>query len=157
MFKISRRMDYAVRIMIELGSVPSTERVMSETLSSQSGVPEAFLRKIIADLARSGLINTYAGPRGGIALSRLAEAITLLDIFEAIEGPVCLNPCILRPEECARSRTCASLGFWDQMQSMIVGELGRASLLSLVQESLARREKEDCTVNPRLTQITEEG
>ena len=143
MFKISRRMDYAVRIMLQLGMAGMDVRVMSDLLSKQSGVPAAFLRKIIADLGKAQLVRSYAGPTGGITLARQPQEITVLDIYQAVEGPVCLNMCLLDPALCARSATCSSLDFWDHLQRMIMKELEDATLDTLLDQALALR------LNPR--------
>jgi Rrf2 family protein len=70
-------------------------------------VPREYLAKIIQKLAQAGIVTTHRGVGGGIALARPPEEITLLDIIEAIEGPVALNSCIIRPGECPREGYCA--------------------------------------------------
>lgn len=143
MFKISRRMDYAVRMMLQLGIAGIDTRMMSDQLSLLSGVPAAFLRKIIADLGKAQLVRSYPGPTGGITLARPPQQITVLDIYQAVEGPVCLNMCLLDPAFCARSATCSSLDFWDHLQSKIVRELEDVTLDTLLDQAVALR------LNPR--------
>ena len=135
MFQVSRRVDYAVRIMIELGMQPSDTFMSARRVSARTAVPKAFLHKITADLVRSGLISTQTGPTGGLALQKACCDITMLHIIEAIEGPVCLNICLLRPQECNRDRICPGHDVWGRLQSLVIAELEKTTLADLVVEA----------------------
>jgi Rrf2 family protein len=147
MFQISRRVDYAVRIMIELGLQPSGAFLSARRLSARTAVPKAFLHKITAELVRANLIHTQTGPSGGLTLQEDISQIDLLQIIEAIEGPVCLNICLVRPQECNRDRVCPGHEVWAHLQTMIVAELRQTTLAALVSE--AKRLK----VQPRKTPV----
>lgn len=95
----------------------------------------AFLHKIVRDLVRAGLVRTYPGPSGGLELGRPAATINLLGILEAIDGPVCLNMCLLRPKECSRDLICPAHRFWGRLQAKVVQEMEDATLDSLVAEA----------------------
>lgn len=135
MFQVSRRVDYAVRIMIELGMQPSSAFLSARRVSARTAVPKAFLHKITADLVRSNLITTQTGPTGGLALQKECSQINMLDIVEAIEGPVCLNICLLRPNECNRDRICPGHDVWGRLQRMLIAELQSTNLADLVAEA----------------------
>lgn len=135
MFQISRRVDYAVRIMIELGLQPAGAFLSARRVSARTAVPKAFLHKITADLVRANLIQTQTGPSGGLALQRDISEINLLQTVEAIEGPVCLNICLVRPQECNRDRVCPGHEVWGRLQMMIVAELRNTTLDVLVEEA----------------------
>jgi len=141
MFQISRRADYAVRIMVELGARPMGEYVPAREVSRLTNVSKTFLHKIAVDLSRGGLIRTQAGPAGGLTLARSAQKINLLQILETVEGPLCLNSCLLRPEECPRDLTCPAHGFWARMQTMLAKELSSTILDQLVAEAAALKEQ----------------
>lgn len=134
MFQITRRIDYAVRIMLELGDQPEGQRINAQEVARRTGVPQAFLHKIVADLVKSGLVRTFSGPTGGLVLSRPAASINMLHIVESINGPICLNTCLLRPNECPRDVTCPGHGFWGQLQESIVQQLQDATLDVLAAE-----------------------
>lgn len=134
MFPLSRRADYAVRIMLELGDQTGKQRVPANQVAQQTGVPLPFLRKIVADLAKGGLVRAFSGPTGGLELGRPAESINLLHILEAMEGPVCLNVCILRPEECLHNPGCPVHNFLGRLQASIIQQLQEATLDKLVAE-----------------------
>ncbi|WP_420630879.1 RrF2 family transcriptional regulator [Candidatus Leptofilum sp.] len=135
MFQISRRADYAVRIMIELGMQAEGMFLSARHISAKTAVPKAFLHKITADLVRAGLIETQTGPYGGLSLQKPCSEINLLHVIEAIEGPVCLNICLIRPQECNRDRFCPAHDVWGKLQLMIVNELQAKTLADLVAEA----------------------
>lgn len=146
MFQVSRRVDYAVRIMIELGMQPSGTFMSARRVSARTAVPKAFLHKITADLVRTNLIMTQTGPTGGLALQQACSEISLLNIIEAIEGPICLNICLLRPQECNRDRICPGHDVWGRLQTMVVNELRNTNLAALVEEAF-RLKKDPRLVN----------
>lgn len=135
MFQISRRVDYAVRIMIELGLQPADSFLSARRLSARTAVPKAFLHKITADLVRADLVYTQTGPSGGLALQKDVDDVDLLQIVEAIDGPVCLNVCLVRPHECNRDRFCPAHEVWGRLQMTIVAELRQSTLAALVNEA----------------------
>jgi Rrf2 family transcriptional regulator, iron-sulfur cluster assembly transcription factor len=131
MFKVNRRTDYAVRIMLSLGAAESQLKAIE--LKELTAVPVAFVHKIVQELARSGLVWTTAGPDGGATLARPASGITLLEIFEVMEGPIRLNLCLLGPELCDRMVTCPVHPIWQRLQCIIREELETTTLEMLVQ------------------------
>jgi Rrf2 family iron-sulfur cluster assembly transcriptional regulator len=135
MFPLTRRADYAVRIMIELGDrADSGQRVPATQVAQKANIPLAFLRKIVVDLVKSGLVWTYSGPGGGLTLAQPAANINLVHILEAIEGPICLNTCLVRPKECPHNRTCPAHSFLGRLQANIIQQLQEATLDRLVAE-----------------------
>ena len=135
MFPLTRRADYAVRIMLELGDkADSGQRVPAAQVARKAGIPLAFSRKIVLDLVRAGLVQTYSGPSGGLMLAQPVASINLVHILEAIEGPIRLNTCLVRPGECPRDRTCSVHRFLDQLQANLIQQLQEATLDKLVAE-----------------------
>ena len=135
MFQISRRADYAVRIMIELGVHEATQLMPTRVIAQKTGVPKAFLHKIANDLARSGLVRTVSVPAGGVGLAQPAQAITMLNILEAVEGPVCVNVCQVRPQDCPRTLICPGHDFFGELQASILGQLRSRTLADLVAQA----------------------
>jgi len=142
MFQLSRRADYAVRIMLELG-LQSGEWVASRQISRRTNVPKAFLHKITADLVKANLVQTQAGPSGGLQLTSPVTQINLLHILEAVEGPICLNTCLIRPQECERDAVCPAHSFWGRLQTSIMEQLQAATLSELIKEA------NDLKIQPR--------
>ena len=104
MFEVSRRADYAVRCMLALGELKDGKRKKVGEICKEMGVPQAFLYQISQDLIRAELVSTKAGPDGGLELARDTDEISLLEIIEAVEGPICVNICLERPGECPQGQ-----------------------------------------------------
>jgi len=130
---ISRRTDYGVRIILDLAILPQEERAAAHSIADRQKIPRPFLAKIISQLCLAGLVTTYRGAGGGVALARPAAEITLLEVVEALEGPIRLNRCTIRPDDCPRNSYCPVHLVWSQAQADLVDRLGGTTF-----ESLAR-------------------
>ena len=131
MFKINRKTDYSVRVMLALAKHPYGARLSTKYIEKQTLVPPPFLRRIIADLARSGLIHTFSGPNGGLQLARDPHEINLHHVWEAVEGRLLISECIQVPEECPLDCNCPLRACWGRLQSILVNEMERTSLADL--------------------------
>lgn len=131
MLRISRRADYAVRVMIAAAQAPAGAYLPAPRIGEQMLIPQPFLVKVIGDLRRGELIRTAAGRNGGISLARPAESITLRHIIEAIEGPIVLNACLLRPGECPRDAYCPAHQVWSHIQRVLHAEMDAVDLAML--------------------------
>src|SRR5262249_18754141 len=85
--KLSRTSHYAVIALVYLGQHRG-KLVASHEIAKAAGVPEEFLRKVLQNLVRAGVLDSLKGPTGGLGLIRPAKAITLLDVIETMEGPL---------------------------------------------------------------------
>ncbi len=90
--KINMETDYAFRIMRALARREGVTD--ASTVAENAAVPQRFTLKILGKLVSSGLVVSKKGANGGYALSRPADKITLLDILEAIEGPIVISKCL---------------------------------------------------------------
>lgn len=138
MLRINRRTDYAVRVMVALARQPLGTRLSSIEIKKQMLVPRPFLQRIIADLARAGLILTHPGPKGGIQLSREKERINLRQIYEAIEGCLLISDCLQASGVCPLDDACPVRPHWGRLESMIVNELEGITLQQLYMESMSK-------------------
>ncbi|MHC4713915.1 MAG: RrF2 family transcriptional regulator [Planctomycetota bacterium] len=64
------------------------------------GASEAHLSKVLQRLSRSGLVNSVRGPKGGFSLARPAGEVTLLEVYEAMDGPLPEGRCLLDTSVC---------------------------------------------------------
>ncbi len=110
--EITQQADYAVRAVLDLALQTTNDRVASDDIARRQNIPPAFLTKILARLAAAGLVVTQRGINGGARLARPPEAVTLLDVVEAIDGPITLSRCVRHPNECSRDQTCAVHPIW---------------------------------------------
>jgi len=121
---ISRRTDYGVRIVLDLATLAQDERAAAHDIADRQRIPRPFLAKIISQLCLAGLVTTHRGAGGGVVLARPAAEITLLQVVEALEGPIRLNRCVIRPDDCPRNERCPVHHVWRQAQADLVDRLG---------------------------------
>jgi len=86
--KLSRACGYAVCALVYLAGAEPEKLVPSHTIARATGMPEKFLLKTLAFLVRARLVLSLKGPHGGYRLARPAKDISLLDVVEAVEGPI---------------------------------------------------------------------
>ncbi len=115
--------DYAVRVVLDLAGQPAGATVKTEDLGRRTGVPRAFLNKIVQALAHAGLVRTQRGTHGGVALLMDSRAVTLRQVIEAVEGPIYLNRCLIQPGTCPRDRFCPVHAVWGRIQGIVTREL----------------------------------
>lgn len=129
--RLTRHADYAIRVMIDLASHPEDAVIPRSRIQARQDVPVAYLAKIIQALARAGLVRTRAGARGGVSLGVAPAAVTLRRVIEAVEGPIHLNRCVIRPGACPRDRFCAVQPVWLRIQKLLTQELDAVTIAAL--------------------------
>lgn len=129
--RLTRQGDYAVRVMVDLAAQAPDVAVRREQIQVRQDVPAAYLAKIIQALARAGLVRTRPGARGGVTLNAPAEAVTLLQVIEAVEGPIRLNRCVEAPGACPRDRFCPVHLVWMRLQALVTRELDGVTIAAL--------------------------
>ncbi|MBI3977037.1 MAG: Rrf2 family transcriptional regulator [Chloroflexi bacterium] len=149
--EISRRVDYGVRVMIEVAAAPADELVTIGALARRRLIPASFLKRIVPELVAAGLLRTQRGERGGVQLARPAETITLLQIVEALDGPIALNRCVLYPVECPLVNTCPAHEVWCQAQQDLRQRLDSARLTDLVTRAAELRHMTALGMAPAMT------
>jgi Rrf2 family protein len=132
LMELTRKGDYAVRVVVELASEPVGATVRTAELGRRTGVPQAYLTKIIQALARKGLVRTQRGTRGGVALVPRPQALSLRHVVEALEGPIRLNRCLVSPDLCDRTPRCAVHPVWARIQAVLTRELDAVRIADLV-------------------------
>jgi Rrf2 family protein len=86
--KLSRACIYALRALVFLARHQRGGPVPIASIAAAESLPESFLRKTLTGLSRAGVVLAGRGPSGGFLLARPARSITLLEVVEAIDGPV---------------------------------------------------------------------
>ncbi len=136
---LTRAADYATRVMIHLASLPPGTRLQRTTLAEATDVPDSFMSKVLQSLVRARLVASRAGVNGGFELAMDPQQITLLDVLEAIDGPLQLNVCVATPGGCGRQVWCAAHLVWAEAQESLTRILRGASIAQLARQSVARR------------------
>jgi Rrf2 family protein len=121
--QITRQADYAIRAVRYLAKQEPNQRSATSTVAKEMKIPPSFLAKIISQLSIAGLLHTSRGARGGVTLARTPGDISLLDVVEAIDGPILLNECVGDPTNCEFSDDCMVHPIWKEAQESLVKRL----------------------------------
>jgi Rrf2 family iron-sulfur cluster assembly transcriptional regulator len=131
MMTLSTTTSYAIQALTCLAS-PDYSRAMIARVAKEAGVPAPYLAKIMKRLNDAGIVISKRGFKGGIWLSRPPEAITLLEIMTAVDGPEYLNGCLLGNACCSDERACPTHEFWGATRERIRKELGAHTLADVL-------------------------
>lgn len=156
MFRISRKLDYGIQLMVALAKDNEGKPIPTAKLSEILDIPLPFLHQIGHSLMQAGLIKASPGPRGGIRLSLSAEDITVLEIAESLEGKICLNSCISDQDSCEKFDDCTSQAMWETMQKQIISFLGGINLDILAKKELADELFKEVEEEPVIDIVEEE-
>lgn len=128
---ITRRTDYAIRLiaaLIDKGEKPLSVREAAEIQS----VPYTFARSIQHDLALGGFIRSVRGARGGMILAKDSDTLTLLELIEAVQGPVNVAICTTSPGWCDRDQHCEFHRVWEGANDLIRDYLSSVTIKELL-------------------------
>ncbi|PTX94598.1 Rrf2 family transcriptional regulator [Opitutus sp. ER46] len=126
MLSIGRHTDYAARLVLHLASLGDDVQVTIREVAEERLLPMPFVRRIVGQLAQAGIVTAVRGAGGGIRLARPADKITLLDVVEALEGPVTLNRCVPGGEGCPLSERCPINCIWVGVNRQVRDNLAKA-------------------------------
>ena len=137
--QLTRKGDYAIRVVLDLAAHPPGTIVGLQGVGRRQGVPRAFLFKIVQSLANAGLVRTFRGIRGGARLEQPSVQVTLRQVIEAVEGPIRLNRCVLRPGDCPRDQVCPVHSEWCRLQRLLIAELDAVNFAALATAQIPMR------------------
>src|SRR5688500_16756182 len=127
--KLSRTVTYALQATLQLAQADPGEPVPCSRLAAEGAMPERFLLQILRSLVTHGILQSTRGVEGGYTLDRSADDISLLDIIEAVDGPMNTklpfadgipSECQVRLREALRSVAATAR---EQLQDVKVGHL----------------------------------
>lgn len=130
--ELTRRGDYAVRAVLALATSAAGERLSVSRIAARENIPPRFLPRVMSDLVRGGLVEAVTGRTGGYRLARPAEAISVLDVIEAVEGDARRRTCVLRGGPCGLATVCNVHQVFADAQDQLLRRLAEARLNTLV-------------------------
>ncbi len=125
--KLSQAAELAVRGIQVLAQRHGDNPVPLDVICQARNLPKQYLVKIFALLARADLVMPIRGKHGGYLLSREPQDITLLEIVEAVEGPLAVNRCQEDPPKCDQEE-CPIRPVWTDIQSTVRDKLAAVTL-----------------------------
>ena len=135
--KLSTKGRYGLRAMIDLARHHGEGPVLVRSIAERQEVSSKYLHALLASLKAAKLVRSVRGSGGGYTLARPDQDIHVIQILEALEGPIAVVDCVADAEVCNRAETCATRDLWT--------DLSRAfedTLTGLTLEELSRRQEE---------------
>jgi Rrf2 family protein len=128
--------DYSLKALLMLADrYPSAQPLRVEEIAAVQGVPENYLRRLLIELKRGGLVLSQKGPNGGYMLARPPARITMADVVEIIEGDYTPVECLEDGANsfCPRDSGCPMRDVWRDVRDSVVSILRNATLQSLAE------------------------
>lgn len=133
--QITRQADYAMRAVLHLSKLGVERRAATSQIAEEQRIPPSFLAKIVSQLSVAGLLHTSRGARGGVSLARSPESISLLEVVEAIDGPILLNECVTDAGTCVFGDECVLRPVFCDAQAQLVTHLQDTTFGAILQSN----------------------
>lgn len=143
--KLSTKGRYGVRLMLDLAVNYGKGPVLLKEISKREDISEKYLWHLINPLKSAGLVHAMRGAHGGYTLARKPDEISVKDILEVVEGPLCLVDCVEQPVTCERSSFCITRDLWGDASKALADSLEKTTLASLVERQ--KDKKQGLTLN----------
>ena len=153
MFRLSKTTDYGIVLLAQLaseagqagdGSPGAAARSQNaRTLAEASELPVPMVSKILKALSREGLLESQRGAKGGYALARAPEELTVAEMIRVLEGPVALTDCAVGAEVCEHESLCAMRAPWQVINRVVEQALSDVTLADLVRGRMRLRSGAD--------------
>lgn len=132
LMNVGRRVDYAVRALAYLAGQPAGKIVSRADIEKSQDIPSFYLSKIMKDLVAGGLVQSHIGSKGGFTLAKGASAISIKDIYEAVERPLVLMECLEQGASyCSFCAVCSQKSVWQKAQEVLAQFLSGVSIAEI--------------------------
>jgi Rrf2 family protein len=137
----STKAEYGIRLMVELGRTADSAPVSLSTIAEGELLPLSYLEHLVAKLREADLVTSTRGAHGGYQLARPPEEIDMLEVVQALEGPIAPMECfheeregkVLCSHEGDDGRACATKVLWTRVQGGVTKALGGTTVAELVE------------------------
>ncbi len=137
MLKLTKKVDYALLALHHMGYLSVGPLANAKEIAETYQIPVEMLAKILQTLSRADIIASENGPKGGYALSRLPEHISVAEIIQAVEGPIGIADCVTDGgSPCMQEDTCTIRTPIEQIQQRIRALLSDMSVADMHHQTL---------------------
>ena len=131
MLRVTKLTDYATLVLTVLAARP--EEVLSASeLADEAGLEVPTVAKLLKPLAQAGLVAGFRGSNGGYRLARPASGISLVEIVEAMEGPLGMTECSLHAGACGIEHSCGVRANWRRINDVVADALRSVTLAQML-------------------------
>jgi FeS assembly SUF system regulator len=134
MLRLSKKADYALMAMKHLATHTDAASTSARAIAEEYNIPLELLAKVLQRLARSGLLASHQGTRGGYTISKAPISISVADIIQAIDGPLTVTACSTDDEQCEQFNRCNVRDPLWRIKDRIISALETVSLAEISSE-----------------------
>lgn len=131
MLRVTKLTDYATVVLTVLAARPG-EVLSASDLAEHSGLETPTVSKVLKPLAQAGLVEGLRGVHGGYRLSRDAAEISLVEIVEAMEGPLAMTECSQSESQCGIAQKCGARANWRLINDVVADALRGFTLAQMI-------------------------
>jgi FeS assembly SUF system regulator len=131
MLRVTKLTDYATVVLTTLAARPRD--VLSATeLAERAGLEIPTVSKLLKPLAQAGLVEAFRGVNGGYRLARAPDEISLIEVVEAIEGPLGMTECSVHAGACGIEQSCGVRANWRRINDVVADALRGVTLAQML-------------------------
>jgi Rrf2 family protein len=134
MLRLSKKADYALMAMKHLATHTDAASTSARAIAEEYNIPLELMAKVLQTLARSGLLASHQGTRGGYTLSKVPSSISVADIIQAIDGPLTVTACSTDDEQCEQFNHCNVRDPLWKIKDRIIAALETVSLAEIASD-----------------------
>nr|WP_246505482.1 SUF system Fe-S cluster assembly regulator [Coralloluteibacterium stylophorae] len=136
--RVTKLTDYATVVLTVLAARPDAVHSAGE-LAEHAGLEATTVAKVLRPLSQAGLVTGIRGAAGGYRLARPATAISLIEIVEAVEGPLAITECAEHGGRCDIAERCGARASWRRINDVLAETLRGMSLADMLDPVPPRR------------------
>ncbi len=125
--------NYAIAALIVLANQKEMAPYPLKAVSEKLDLSELYLRQLFMLLSRHHVVHGTRGANGGYKLAKNPEDITVYSVVTAVEGDICVVPCLDKGAMCDRKETCVAKGIWDKLNKSVEKKLISLTLADLLE------------------------
>ena len=134
--RISAKVDYAVRAVVELAAATDEKPVKAERIATAQEIPLNFLENILGELRNAGIVRSHRGAEGGFRLAKPSESISVADVIRAVEGPLASVRGGAPEDACYTGAAESLLRVWIAVRANLRGVLEHVSVAEIAEGKL---------------------
>ena len=131
MLRVTKLTDYATVVLTALAARPDAVLSAPE-LAERAGLELPTVAKLLKPLAQAGLVEGFRGTNGGYRLARAAGQISLVEIVEAMEGPLGMTECSVHAGACGIEHSCGVRANWRRINDVVADALRSVTLAQML-------------------------
>jgi FeS assembly SUF system regulator len=137
MLRVTKLTDYATVVLTALAARPDAVLSAAE-LAERAGLEMPTVAKLLKPLAQAGLVEAFRGTNGGYRLARAASQISLVEIVEAMEGPLGMTECSVHAGACGIEHSCGVRANWRRINDVVADALRSVTLAQMLETPTPR-------------------